>query len=140
MADEEVRTTPERSLLMQRVRRRGTTPELKVRQILTELGARYRLNVEGLPGSPDIANARWKKAIFVHGCFWHFHQACGRGRIPERNRTFWTGKLEKNVERDQRKIDALRARGYDVLVVWECELRSYDALRERLREYWYNNA
>lgn len=131
-------TTPERSALMKRVRQHGTTPELAVRAVLTEIGARYRLNVEGLPGRPDIANRRRTKAIFVHGCFWHFHAACGRGRIPGRNREFWLEKLERNTERDRRKIEALRALGYEVLVVWECELKDYDPLRERLVEFWFD--
>lgn len=132
-----VQTTPERSALMKRVRRQGTGAESTVRRTLTRIGARYRVNVPGLPGSPDIANRRRRKAIFVHGCFWHHHDACGRGRTPTRNREFWKEKLERNVERDRCKVEQLAALGFDVLTVWECELGDPDALERRLREYWF---
>ena len=134
----QVRTTPERSALMKRVRQRGTAPELKVRRLFTRLGARYRLNVPGLPGRPDIANRARRKAVFVHGCFWHHHSQCGRGRIPADNRAFWSEKLNKNVERDRRKISALHELGFDVLVVWECELKNESLLLERLKSFWFD--
>jgi DNA mismatch endonuclease, patch repair protein len=124
---------------MKRVRRSGTTPELIVRRLLTALGARYRLNPRTLPGRPDLANQRRRKAVFVHGCFWHAHEACGRGRIPKANRGFWADKLEQNVERDARKIDQLRAVGFDVLVVWECELKDQNGVSDRLRRFWFDN-
>jgi DNA mismatch endonuclease (patch repair protein) len=122
---------------MARVRQKGTTAELLVRQVLSRINARYRLNVKGLPGRPDVANKSRKKAIFVHGCFWHHHVECGRGRIPTRNREFWTDKLSRNIERDARKIRDLDALGYDVLVLWECELDDRDLLEQRLRQYWF---
>ena len=130
-------TSPERSALMKRVRQHGTGPEEKVRHLLTRLGARYRLNVRGLPGRPDIANQRLRKAIFVHGCFWHRHSGCGRGRVPKHNNAFWTEKLDRNVERDQRKILALQELGFDVCVVWECELTDETALLDQLRAFWF---
>src|SRR6266446_2538925 len=104
-----VRTTPERSALMKRVRQRGTDPELMARRILSDIGAHYRLNVKSLPGSPDVVNRRLQKAIFVHGCFWHGHARCGRGTIPMTNRRFWLDKLHQNTQRDRRKIAALRS-------------------------------
>jgi DNA mismatch endonuclease (patch repair protein) len=133
-------TTPERSALMKRVRRQGTDLEAIVRRALTRIGARYRLNVKGLPGSPDIANRRRKKAIFIHGCFWHHHEACGRGRIPTRNRDFWQDKLQRNVHRDRRKVLDLDELGYAVLTLWECELKDPNVLSQRLREFWYGEA
>jgi DNA mismatch endonuclease (patch repair protein) len=133
-------TTPERSALMRRVRQKGTTPESLVRKALSSIGARYRLNVRELPGSPDIANRRKKKAIFVHGCFWHHHEACGRGRIPARNRPFWEDKLRRNVERDRRKAKDLDELGFDVLILWECELKDSETLRHRLRKYWFGHS
>ena len=123
---------------MKRVRQRDTPPERMVRQLLTEGGAKYRLNVGGLPGSPDVANKKRKKAIFVHGCFWHYHADCARGRIPTRNSTFWEEKLYGNRERDVRKIRGLEEKGYDVLVVWECQLTDPDSLRERLMNFWFD--
>lgn len=130
------RTDPGRSALMKRVRRRDTLPEIKVRRILTSVGARYRVNVSGLPGSPDIANKSRKKAVFVHGCFWHFHAACDRGRIPKSNSDFWASKLEGNRKRDLVKVRQLGELGFDVLEVWECELGDEALLRARLRRFW----
>lgn len=133
-------TTPERSALMKRVRREGTEPELAVRKLLHSAGGRYRLNVEDLPGSPDIANKSRAKAIFVHGCFWHFHEGCDRASIPDRNSGYWRQKFKGNRERDQRKREALNAEGFDVLVVWECELEDPWSLRDRLRSFWFNES
>jgi DNA mismatch endonuclease (patch repair protein) len=132
---EGLETTPERRALMRRVRRSNTKPEQAVRRILTDLGVSYRLNVKDLPGSPDIANKSARKAIFVHGCFWHFHEACPRGRLPKRNREFWRQKLAANRERDQRKIEALEAQEFDTCVVWECQLDD-PQLPATLKEYW----
>jgi DNA mismatch endonuclease, patch repair protein len=136
---EPLKTTPERSALMKRVRQRGTAPESLVRRVLSSIGAHYRLNVRALPGSPDIVNRTRKKAIFVHGCFWHCHPKCSRGRIPAQNRSFWEDKLRRNVERDLRKLADLDELGFDVLVLWECELKDTDALRKRLHEYWFGH-
>lgn len=135
MADFE--TTPERSELMKQVRREGTEPEQAVRSLLTDMGARYRLNVSSLPGSPDIANKSRGKAIFVHGCFWH-HHSCNRGTIPDRNREYWEEKFEKNQQRDDRKTQALREAGFDVLVVWECELEEPEEILDRLSAFWFD--
>lgn len=131
-------TTPERSALMKRVRREGTAPELAVRELLYSTGGRYRLNVDDLPGSPDIANKSRSKAIFVHGCFWHFHRGCHRASVPDRNSGYWRQKLERNRQRDHRKQELLAVRGFDVLVVWECELEDLPSLRDRLQSFWFD--
>lgn len=130
-------TTPDRSNLMKRVRQEGTDSELALRRLLTEVGADYRLNVRDLPGKPDIANKSQKKAIFLNGCFWHFHSTCPRGRLPKRNRSFWGPKFRANRLRDQRKVSALKDAGFDVLVVWECELQMPDLLKDKLQRFWY---
>lgn len=122
---------------MKRVRREGTEPELRVRRLLWDTGARYRVNVSDLPGSPDIANKSRGKAIFVHGCFWHHHMECARGRIPSRNETFWSEKLKRNKRRDAAKRAALEEHGFEVLVVWECELDDPVGLQQRLRDFWF---
>lgn len=121
---------------MKRVAQANTAPEREVRRLLTLLGARYRLNVRSLPGRPDIGNSSRRKAIFVHGCFWHAHPECPRGRLPASNVVFWTEKLLANRRRDSRNVRDLLALGYDVLVVWECELRDRSVLRSRLRRFW----
>lgn len=129
-------TDPRRSALMRKVRQRDTDAEQRVRRLLASLGARYRINVGGLPGRPDVANRSRRKAVFVHGCFWHFHEACPRGRIPKRNRTFWKSKLHANRARDRLKTGELEQMGFDVLVVWECELDDTDRLKMKLERFW----
>ena len=125
--------TPEkRSAVMRRVKGRDTTPERKVRRLLTSLGARYRLHRKDLPGKPDIVMAGRRLAIFVHGCFWHGHD-CARGaRVPKANRDYWLGKVGRNRARDVASRAALEAAGWRVETVWECEMKDEAALRARL--------
>ena len=124
-----------RSALMARVRQKNTKPELALRRLIWGMGYRYRLNDTRLPGSPDIVLPRYRKAVFVHGCFWHSHPKCKKATVPKTRRDFWVAKLAANVERDQRKEDALRGRGWDVLVVWECELREPDKVAARISNF-----
>lgn len=114
-------TTKQRSDLMKRVRRTGTAPEVALRKALHRAGFRFRLNVRGLPGTPDIVLPRYRIAIFVHGCFWHGH-GCRAGRLPKTNREYWEKKIQGNQERDERKVQSLVQIGYQVVVVWTCEL------------------
>lgn len=114
-------TSRKRSELMKRVRREGTTPEVILRKELHRSGFRFRLNVRRLPGSPDIVLARYRTAIFVHGCFWHGHE-CRAGQLPKTNREYWSEKIRENRERDQRKSSQLEEAGFRVVVVWTCEL------------------
>lgn len=132
-----VRTTPERSALMSRVRQKGTTNEIVVRQALHSVGGRFRLNRRALPGSPDISSTRRRKAIFVNGCFWHAHRGCPKATLPKNNAEFWRLKLAANAERDARKIAELHSLQFDVLVVWECELARLASLRKRLNAFWF---
>lgn len=120
------------SYRMSRVPSRDTTPELAVRALVRQCGAAYRLNNPDLPGSPDLANRSKRWAIFVHGCFWHSHEGCRRATIPDRNREFWTKKLVRNRERDRQALQELAARGYSVLVVWECQLTNPASVRGRI--------
>jgi len=109
---------------MKSIRRKGTAPELAVREAFSNLGLRYRLNVRSLPGSPDLASQRLCLAVFVHGCFWHRHHGCNRATTPKRNAAFWAEKFLRNVARDRRNYRTLEQRGYRVLVLWECETES----------------
>ena len=134
-----LRTTPERALLMSRVRQCGTEPELAVRAILRDLGYRFKTNGKGLPGSPDIYSANEKRAIFVHGCFWHRHPGCRAATTPSRNRTFWQAKFVVNAARDNRNVRRLRRLGYGVMTVWECQAKSaakLTRLRARLDRFF----
>lgn len=121
---------------MARVRSKDTAPELKVRRLVHHLGYRYRLHVAGLPGKPDLVFPSRRKVIFVHGCFWHGHEACRSGRVrPQANAAFWGPKLDRNKERDAKNLAALAADGWTSLVLWACELHDEDALRVRLTAF-----
>lgn len=111
---------------MRAVRSRDTKPELVVRRLLHAMGYRYRLHRRDLPGAPDIVFPGRRKIIFVHGCFWHGHD-CARGaRLPATNVDYWRSKIARNVTRDADNIAALKAAGWEVLVVWECQLKARD--------------
>lgn len=118
----EISFDAETSQRMRGIRRKGTKPELIVRQILHGLGHRFRVKNRDLPGSPDIANRKRRWVVFVHGCFWHRH-GCKATTTPTRNREFWMAKFERNRERDTERIRTLEADGYRVVVVWECETK-----------------
>ena len=108
---------------MRQVKGRDTKPELKVRRVLTKLGARYRLHRADLPGKPDIVMAGRRLVVFVDGCFWHGHD-CGRGsRVPKANREYWLAKVSRNVARDAAARAALEAAGWRVETIWECEMK-----------------
>jgi len=100
----------------------NTGPEMTLRRALHRFGFRYRTNHPGLPGRPDIVFPRLKKAIFVHGCFWHGHR-CRKGRLPKSRLGYWEQKIEANRQRDRRSLRLLRKSGWSVLVVWQCELK-----------------
>lgn len=122
-----------RSRIMSSVKQRHTKPEIVVRSILHHLGYRFRLHVKYLPGSPDIVLPRFRTAIFVHGCFWHQHKACGKSRRPSSNREYWDTKLDENISRDERKERELLSLGWRVETVWQCETRDVETLSERLK-------
>ena len=123
-----------RSRIMGRVKGRDTKPEMQIRRLVHGLGYRYRLHIRELPGTPDIVFRNRKKAIFVHGCFWHQH-SCPRGTRPTSNKKFWNAKLDKNIRRDAENISNLAAQGWAVLVVWECETKNIEQLRSRIRDF-----
>ena len=127
-----LKTDPIRSALMKRIRRVRTSPEEQVSVVLRELGIKYRRAPRDLPGSPDFANKKERWAIFVNGCFWHHHARCHRATVPTRNRPFWEAKFADNKHRDKAKIVALKALGFNVLVVWECETTEGLVLRRKL--------
>ncbi|ATQ67772.1 MULTISPECIES: very short patch repair endonuclease [Methylosinus] len=123
---------PARSALMKRVRQSRTGAEEAVALGLRRAGLFYRRNCKALPGTPDFANRKRKWAIFVNGCFWHHHKPCPRGTIPKQNRAFWLEKFAANRARDARKAWALRAQGFHVALIWECEAFDLPRLEGRL--------
>ncbi len=129
----DVHTPEKRSYNMSRIRDRDTKPELKLRKILWKRGYRYRIHYKRLPGKPDIVFPGRKKAIFVHGCFWHRH-SCKYFKWPSTNKEFWRKKINDNVSRDSRNCEELGKKGWQYLVVWECEIKNknYDMLLNRI--------
>ena len=111
---------------------KNTKPELIVRSLLHNMGYRFRLHRNELPGKPDIILPKYKKIIFVHGCFWHGHIDCPRAKRPTTNKKFWNEKLNKNIERDKVTLNNLKQLGWDVLTVWTCEVKSIEKLRNKL--------
>lgn len=122
----------ERSEIMGRVRGKDTTPEMAVRSLLHSLGFRYRLHRPDLPGKPDIVLPKYKAVVFVHGCFWHRHAGCSRASTPATRRDYWLPKFQRTIDRDKRNQAELRSAGWNVIVVWECELRDIEQLAVRL--------
>lgn len=123
---------------MSKVRGRDTQPERLVRQLLHSMGYRFRLQCKELPGTPDIVLPRYRKIVMVHGCFWHGHDACRRAARPSSNVEFWNRKLDANKARDREVVSKLSTLGWDVLVVWQCELRDASRLRVRLQQFMTN--
>lgn len=110
------------------IKGRNTRPEFAVRRALRALGIGYRLHVKSLPGKPDIVMQGRHKIIEVRGCFWHRHHDCKFAYSPKSNKAFWTAKLNRNVQRDRQNLNELQNRGWDVLVIWECETKDVIAL------------
>jgi DNA mismatch endonuclease, patch repair protein len=124
-----------RSANMRAVRSQDTRPEICVRQVAHALGYRFRLHRSDLPGKPDVVFIKKRKAIFVHGCFWHQHKGCKRASMPQSNVAFWRIKLARNVTRDADQLRRIKAVGWTALVVWECETKDKIKLAKRLSRF-----
>ena len=120
---------------MRRIRKKDSKPELIVRRLVHGMGFRYRLHGAKLPGTPDIVLPRHRKAILVHGCFWHRHDCPDGTKLPRSKPDYWGPKLERNRWRDAVNIGRLREMGWEVLVVWECEMRDEQDLVRRLTQF-----
>jgi DNA mismatch endonuclease (patch repair protein) len=124
-----------RSRIMRAVKGQNTTPELVVRRLVFASGYRYRLHRKDLPGKPDLVFPRLRKIIFVHGCFWHAH-TCARGaRIPQNNRQYWVQKIQRNAIRDRKNRAALKKLGWEVHIIWECELKDVGKLQSGIGRF-----
>lgn len=111
-----------RSKIMGLVKGKNTKPEKKLRSALHSLGFRFRLHDKRLPGTPDIKLTRFKTVIFVNGCFWHGHSGCKYYTIPKSNNEYWVNKIDENITRDQKKYTQLKELGWNVIIVWTCQL------------------
>lgn len=129
-----------RSYNMSQIKGKNTKPEILVRKYLFSNGFRYRLNVKTLPGTPDIVLKKYKTAIFVNGCFWHGHEGCKYFVWPKNNSEFWKKKITDNITRDQRNLQLLQDAGWQILIIWECELKkdsisdTLNTLKEKILE------
>ena len=129
-----------RSMNMSHIRSKDNKPEEIVRKFLFSQGFRYRKNVRSLPGCPDIVLPKYRTVIFVNGCFWHGHQNCRYFVVPKTRTEFWTDKIKGNKERDHRNISLLKEAGWNVITVWECELKkimiddTLNKVKEKIKE------
>jgi len=119
-----------RSEMMSKVRSKNSVVERKVRSVLHAAGFRFRLHRKDLPGTPDIVLPKYKLVIFVHGCFWHRHEGCPKSSMPKSNREFWEKKFLDNIARDKKAKTILNELGWEVIVVWECEIQYFNPLKE----------
>lgn len=125
-----------RSENMRRIQGKDTAPEMLVRKLLRSIGySGYRLHRRDLPGTPDIAFIGRRKVIIINGCFWHGHDCKKGSRRPKTNQEYWLPKIDRNQERDRKNLEALRALGWSVLVLWACELKDRDDLTNRLNQF-----
>ncbi|HBG18746.1 MAG TPA: very short patch repair endonuclease [Desulfobulbaceae bacterium] len=127
-------STTKRSEIMAQIRAKDTKPEKIVRSLLHKMGFRFRIHRSDLPGTPDIVLPRHKTIIFVHGCFWHFHEGCKEAILPKTNTEYWREKLYKNIKRDQINNQELEKIGWNVLEIWECEIQDLRILSTKIKE------
>lgn len=125
----------QRSAHMSKIRSKDTKPELWLRSRLHAEGYRYRLHDRRLPGKPDLVFPRRRKVIFVDGCFWHGHECPEGTRLPKSNTAFWADKRQRNQDRDEKQRDELRIMGWEILVVWECEVREDPLLLQSVKDF-----
>lgn len=128
-------TVRERSERMGKVRSKNTKPELAVEKIIKKLGVRTARHFTNLPGSPDFVVPELKKAIFVHGCFWHRHSCRNGKRLPKSKKNFWVNKLEGNRKRDSRNLRALNRLGWSYITIWECKLSKAAIVENRIIKF-----
>jgi DNA mismatch endonuclease, patch repair protein len=121
-----------RSEIMRRITSKDTKPEIIVRRIVHSLGFRYRLHKKELPGKPDLVFSKRRKLMFVHGCFWHQHDGCKSSHIPKTRRSYWKPKLNRTVFRDRENQAKLRELDWDILVIWECEVREVQQIAKKI--------
>ena len=108
---------------MKKIGPKDSVQELFIRKLIHSLGYRFRLHRKDLPGKPDLVFPKYKKVIFVNGCFWHGHKNCKRSKLPETNKKFWKEKISGNIKRDIKNYKELNNLGWDYLVIWQCEIK-----------------
>jgi DNA mismatch endonuclease (patch repair protein) len=124
-----------RSAQMRSIRKTNTKPELAVRKLVHALGYRFRLHRRDVPGTPDLAFIGARKAIFVHGCFWHQHRGCRWAKLPRARPEYWLPKLARNQERDGATLKRLDDLGWKTLVIWECEVAVPAVVQKKIKRF-----
>ncbi|MBN2239060.1 MAG: DNA mismatch endonuclease Vsr [Dehalococcoidales bacterium] len=131
----DVHSPEQRSYNMSRIRSKNSKPELAVRHIVYDLGFRYRIHKNDLPGNPDLVFPHLKKVIFVNGCFWHRHN-CPNGKLtPKNNADYWQDKFKKTISRDNKHSEMLATAGWDILIIWECEVKDTNQLTTKIKKF-----
>lgn len=128
-------STTERSKLMRKIKGKDTGLEILVRKLAYSMGYRYRLHRKDIPGTPDLAFIGRRKVIFVNGCFWHQHRDCPRANRPKTNVDYWNAKLDANIKRDSANYQQLKANGWSVLIIWECETNDLSQLKRKITTF-----
>jgi len=131
----DVLTKKQRSYCMSRIRGKDTKPEIAVRNVLFNLGYRYRLHKKYLPGCPDIVLSKYGKIIFVNGCWWHRHNCKLGTRSPKSRLKYWVPKLIANKERHKRNVKELRNQGWKVLTIWECQIKKPETVIHKITTF-----
>ena len=129
------KVSEQRSRNMSAIKSKNTKPEIAVRKLLHSMGYRFRLHRKDLPGSPDIVLPKYKTVIFVHGCFWHRHENCKYASTPRTRKEFWENKFKANLKRDEEIQKKIKNIGWQSVVIWECETKNIDDLREKLIDF-----
>jgi len=117
---------------MSKISGKETKPEILVRKILFANGFRYRKNDKRYPGKPDIVLPSYKTVIFINGCFWHGHKNCEKAKLPKTNYKFWENKIEVNIQRDKRNYEQLKKLGWNVVIIWQCELNNREKIKKNI--------
>lgn len=122
---------------MSKISGKNTKPEIIIRKLVFNLGFRYRLHKKELPGKPDIAFPKYKKVIFVNGCFWHGHNNCSRSKLPSTNKKFWKEKIEGNKKKDKSDHIKLKKMGWGYMVIWQCKIKktNYMKLQQKIKSF-----
>lgn len=125
-------SSEKRSDIMSKISGKETKPEILVRKYLFANSFRFGKNVKALPGKPDIVLPKYKTIIFVHGCFWHGHKDCKKSQLPQTRKEFWSLKILKNIQNDARNMETLKQQKWNVMIIWECELKNKVSREEKL--------
>jgi DNA mismatch endonuclease, patch repair protein len=128
-------TAEQRKKTMTRVKSKDTKPEMTIRRLVHAMGYRFRLHRSDLPGKPDLTFPKFRKVIFVHGCFWHGHSCKAGKNRPASNKSYWIPKLERNMQRDIENRKKLKELGWQSLVIWECQIKDIDKMQTVVRKF-----